>query len=240
MQYLQRQHPALLNAEKFYDNLDIDPSIPSTIFTETVFWFLNCKPQQPWQTATTPQSNSNTESSLHTATCPLSSQLMPSCYSIVNFNNLNKRPPLHNQILTLKPPFTQYVPRNQVHGPATLLQKPTNLSQTQHQLPSNCWMMENQTTNLNGPQQMMRLSLNALYNLKNIEKLCSPRKTSYSIAGRTTIEQQSKKSAVTGYDKSNNSNLTIESAHLRLETIEIKVDSIPTMLMIPIENYKPT
>ncbi|MGV2391102.1 MAG UNVERIFIED_CONTAM: hypothetical protein LVR29_31935 [Microcystis novacekii LVE1205-3] len=64
--------------------------------------------------------------------------------------------------------------------------------------------------------------------------------TSDSTAGRTTMEQQSKISAITGSGKSNNSHLTIESAHQRLETIETKMDSIQTMLMTLMENYKPT
>ena len=59
-------------------------------------------------------------------------------------------------------------------------------------------------------------------------------------AGGTTIEQQSKISAITGSGKSNNSHLTIESAHQRLETIETKMDSIQTMLMTLMENYKPS
>jgi hypothetical protein len=65
-QYLQRQNPALLNAEKFYDNLDIDPSIPSTIFTVNVSSLLNRKLKQPRQTTAVPQNDSNTASSSHT------------------------------------------------------------------------------------------------------------------------------------------------------------------------------
>jgi uncharacterized protein (DUF3084 family) len=60
-----------------------------------------------------------------------------------------------------------------------------------------------------------------------------------TIGTRTTNEHQSKISAITGSGKSNNSHMTIESAHQRLETIETKMDSIQTMLMTLMENYKP-
>jgi hypothetical protein len=64
--------------------------------------------------------------------------------------------------------------------------------------------------------------------------------TSDSTAGRTTIAQQSKISAITGSGKSHSLNLTLELArHQRLETIETKMDSIQNMLMTTLmENYK--
>ena len=46
-QYIQRQNPALVNAEKFYENLDIDSSIPATIFTVNVTSLLNRKLKPP-------------------------------------------------------------------------------------------------------------------------------------------------------------------------------------------------
>jgi hypothetical protein len=65
--YLQRQNPALINAEKFYENLDIDPSIPSTIFTVNVSSLLKRDLKPPRQSTTIPKSDSTTGSSLHTA-----------------------------------------------------------------------------------------------------------------------------------------------------------------------------
>jgi hypothetical protein len=65
--YLQRQNPALINAEKFYENLDIDPSIPSTIFTVNVSSLLKRDLKPPRQSTTLPQSDSTAGSSLHTA-----------------------------------------------------------------------------------------------------------------------------------------------------------------------------
>jgi len=65
-QYLQRQNPALVNAGKFYENLDIDPAIPATIFTVNVTSLLNRALKSPRNNDAT-KSDSTEGSSLHTA-----------------------------------------------------------------------------------------------------------------------------------------------------------------------------
>jgi hypothetical protein len=66
-QYLQCQNPALINAGKFYANLEIDPSIPSTIFTVNVSSLLNRELKPPRQTVHVSTSDSTTGSTIHTA-----------------------------------------------------------------------------------------------------------------------------------------------------------------------------
>jgi hypothetical protein len=63
--------------------------------------------------------------------------------------------------------------------------------------------------------------------------------TSDSTAGRTTIAQQSKISAITGSGKSHSLNLTLNWRISDFETIETKMDSIQNMLMTTLmENYR--
>jgi hypothetical protein len=199
-QYLQRQNPALVNAGKFYENLDIDPSIPSTIFTVNISSLLNRELKPPRQSKTdTSQSESTTDTSLHTAPSKASN-----AWSVPLFSKA--KAPLN--------------PASKSVGG----KKPTKLQRSATQdaaLLGRIALLEEQL-----------LTMSAHIDAKSI--------TSDTTAGRTTIEQQSKISAITGSGKSNNSHLTIESAHQRLETIETKMDSIQTMLMTLMENYKPS
>ena len=200
-QYLQRQNPALVNAEKFYDNLDIDPNIPSTIFTVNVTSLLNRELKSPRQTAAAQTSDSTAGSSLPTAPSKESNAWSVPLFSKDKASQLN--PTISKSVSGNK---SSKLPRSATKDAALL---------------GRIAILEEQL------QQMMTSNLET----KSM--------TSDTTAGRTTTEQQSKISAITGSGKSNNSHLTIESAHQRLETIETKMDSIQTMLMTLMENYKP-
>jgi len=196
-QYLQRQNPALVNAEKFYENLDIDSSIPTTIFTINVTSLLNRELKPPRQVTT---SESITGSSLHTAPSKESN-----AWSVPLFS---KEKVSHSTSKSVGGKSTKL--QSSAKKDAALLERIALLEEQLHTIVNN--------TTLDGKSM-----------------------TSDTTAGTRTTnnEQQSKISAITGSGKSNNSHLTIESAHQRLETIETKMDSIQTMLMTLLENYKP-
>ena len=195
-QYLQCQNPALINAGKFYANLEIDPSIPSTIFTVNVSSLLNRELKTPRQTVHVSTSDSTTGSTIHTAPSKESN-----AWSVPLFPNDKVSYPTQTS--------------KSVSGQS---KKPTRMATKDAALLHRIALLEEQLKTMSTNQSI----------------------TSDSTAGRTTMEQQSKISAITGSGKSNNSHLTIESAHQRLETIETKMDSIQTMLMTLMENYKPT
>jgi hypothetical protein len=199
-QYLQSQNPALINAGKFYEKLEIDPSIPSTIFTVNVSSLLNRELKSPRQSSPAKSnSDSTTGSSIHTAPSKESNAWSVPLFSKEKVTMTN---------LTSKSVGGQSIkPRRSATKDAALLGRIALLEEQLHNL----------TTHIDTKSM-----------------------TSDSTAGRTTIAQQSKISAITGSGKSHSSNLTLESAHQRLETIETKMDSIQNMLMTLMENYKPT
>ena len=197
-QYLQRQNPALVNAEKFYENLDIDPSIPSTIFTVNVTSLLKRELKPPRQ-ETVPTSDSTTGSSLHSTPSKESN-----AWSVPLFSKEKVSNPTSKSVGGKSTRF-----HNSAKKDAALLGRIALL------------------------EEQLQTITNSQLDTKSI--------TSDTTTGTRTTnnEQQSKISAITGSGKSNNSHLTIESAHQRLETIETKMDSIQTMLMTLMENYKP-
>jgi hypothetical protein len=201
-QYLQRQNPALVNAEKFYDNLDIDPSIPVTIFTINVTSLLNRELKPPRQATAVPKSDSTAASSLHSAPSKDSN-----AWSVPLFP---------------KPKVTHQISKS-VGGKSTTT-KLQNLAKKDAALLGRIALLEEQ----------LQVITNNTLDTKSVTS-----DTSTNGTRTTTNEQQSKISAITGSGKSNNSQMTIESAHQRLETIESKMDSIQTMLMTLMENYKP-
>ena len=197
-QYLQRQNPALVNAEKFYENLDIDPSIPSTIFTVNVTSLLNRELKPPRQT-TVSKSDSIAGSSLHTAPSKESNAWSVPLFSQEKVTHQTSKSVVGRKSIRLQRSATK---------DAALLERIALL------------------------EEQLQTLTNTNLDVKST--------TSDTTMGtRTTTEQQSKISAITGSGKSNNSHMTIESAHQRLETIETKMDSIQNMLMKLMENYRP-